>query len=277
MKRLPAFLLLWALSLRALALPESLPVPGGLAVIPLAGEARPAVRYQGNPVMVVRDSGRWFAVVGIALNTTPGTERLRVEDEGGTGRTISFEVRDREYPEQRITLDNERMVNPYADDMDRIRRESARIAEALNTWRDEPGPVLDFILPVDAPQSSAFGLRRFFNDQPRRPHSGIDLAAGAGTPIRAPAPGVIADTGDFFFNGNTVFVDHGQGLVTMYCHLSEVAVSAGDAVDSGQVLGSVGATGRVTGAHLHWSVSLNGNMVDPHLFLPGDGAPAPAD
>lgn len=259
------------LSAAAAALPEPLPVPGGIALVPLAGETRPRVTYGDRPVMVVRGDGRWFAVVGIALDTNPGTERLRVEDKGGTARTISFEVRDRAYPEQRITLENERMVNPYQDDLDRIRRESVRIREALTGWRDEDSPALAFRLPVQAPQSSAFGLRRYFNDQPRKPHSGIDLAADAGTPIRAPAGGVIADAGDFFFNGNTVFIDHGQGLVTMYCHLAEIAVSPGDRVHSGETIGSVGATGRVTGPHLHWSVSLNGNMVDPHLFLPEIG------
>lgn len=255
------------LSSSVLALPEPLPVPGGVALIPLAGDARPRVTYNDHPVMVVRGDERWFAVVGIALNTSPGTEQLRIEDDGGS-RTVTFQVRDREYPEQRITLENERMVNPYADDLDRIHRESKRIRAVLTGWRDEASPVLAFRLPVDAPQSSAFGLRRYFNDQPRKPHSGIDLAADSGTPIHAPADGVIADAGDFFFNGNTVFIDHGQGLVTMYCHMSEITAEPGDQVNAGDIIGRVGATGRVTGAHLHWSVSLNGNMVDPHLFLP---------
>lgn len=267
MKRIAAAILL-LVSAGARALPEPMPVPGGVALIPLSGESRPQATYDDRPVMVVRRDGRWFAVVGIELDTNPGTKRLRVEDESGTARTLSFQVRDREYPEQRITLENERMVNPYEDDLERIRRESTRIRKTLNAWRDESSPALQFRLPVEAPRSSAFGLRRYFNDQPRKPHSGIDLAAEAGTPIRAPAGGVIADAGDFFFNGNTVFLDHGQGLVTMYCHLSEIAVSPGDRVRSGDRLGRVGATGRVTGAHLHWSVSLNGNMVDPDLFLP---------
>lgn len=267
MKRSLAVWLLLA-STSASGLPESMPVPGGVALIPLAADTRPRVTYNDRRVMVVRGDDRWFAVVGIALNTNPGTKRLRVKDTDGTARTLTFDVREREYPEQRITLDNERMVNPYKDDLERIRRERSRINKALTGWRDEESPALTFTLPVEAPQSSAFGLRRYFNDQPRKPHSGIDLAAGAGTPIAAPADGVITETGDFFFNGNTVFIDHGQGLVTMYCHLSEIDVSPGDRVDSGETIGKVGATGRVTGAHLHWSVSLNGHMVDPYLFLP---------
>lgn len=266
MKRMLAAWLLLA-STSASGLPESMPVPGGVALIPLAADTRPRVTYNDRRVMVVRGDERWYAVVGIALSTNPGTERLRIEDDSGT-KTLTFDVRDREYPEQRITLDNERMVNPYEDDLERIRRESSRIDKALAGWRDEKSPVLTFRLPLEAPQTSAFGLRRYFNDQPRKPHSGIDLAAEAGTPIMAPAEGMVSETGDFFFNGNTVFIDHGQGLVTMYCHLSEIAVSPGDRVDTGETIGKVGATGRVTGAHLHWSVSLNGHMVDPHLFLP---------
>jgi murein DD-endopeptidase MepM/ murein hydrolase activator NlpD len=122
-------------------------------------------------------------------------------------------------------------------------------------------------LPVTAPVSSPFGLRRFFNEQPRKPHSGLDLAAAEGTPISAPASGKITDTGDFFFNGNTVFIDHGQGLVTMYCHLSKIDVEPGQTVNTGDIIGAVGKTGRVTGAHLHWSVSLNNTRIDPTLFL----------
>lgn len=258
---------LLGLAAAAHALPQSLPVPGGVALVPLDGEARPRATYRERPVMVVSEGERWVAVVGIPLGAQPGSHRLEVERDGGERFTVRFAVRTHDYPEQHIEIENDRMVNPYREDLERIRRERQRMDRALRSFSDTPEPPLRFVHPVHGPESSAFGLRRFYNGEARSPHSGIDLVADAGTPIRAPARGTVLDVGNFFFNGNTVLLDHGQGLVTMYCHLSSAAVESRDVVQQGQVLGTVGATGRVTGPHLHWSVSLNDARVDPRLFL----------
>lgn len=271
MLRLHLFcLLLLLLSLPGIAaaapLPHSAAVPGGVAVVDL-GQARgkaPVVRYNKHRVMVVKNDGHWQAVVGIPLSAKVGLHQLQI---AGLDQRRSFRVNGKQYAEQHITIKDKRKVNPNKEDMKRIRAERGRINTALGYWSDAEVTATRFTLPVPGRLSSPFGLRRFFNQQPRKPHSGIDIAAPAGTPIRAPADGRIIERGDFFFNGNTVFIDHGQGLVTMYCHMSRIDVKPGQQVKAGQVIGAVGQTGRVTGPHLHWSVSLNDARVDPGFFF----------
>ena len=213
----------------------------------------------------------------------PGRHYLEAKTLANKPLRLAFEVRDKAYETQRITIKDTRKVNPEKRDLQRIRREQKQVAADLSHWSDDTAVTLDFLKPVDGPLSSPFGLRRYFNDQPRKPHSGLDIAAGEGAPISAPAPGTVIDTGEFFFTGNTVFIDHGQGLITMYCHMSRIDVKPGQRVAAGEVIGAVGMTGRVTGPHLHWSVSLNDARVDPLLFLveepgtesPSTPAPAP--
>ncbi len=250
--------------LAAAELPRHKPVPGGVAVVPLPVDAdkRPQVSYDGRQVLVSRNEQGWQAIVGIHLSAQLGEHRLKVN-----GEPLAFRVGDKDYPEQRITVQNPRHVNPNAQDMQRIGGERGRIRTALDTYSDHEPEAILMAVPVEGRRSSPFGLRRFFNDQPRNPHSGLDIAAPTGTPISAPAPGTVVEAGDFFFNGNSVFIDHGNGLVSMYCHLDRIDVAVGDKIRLGDNIGTVGATGRVTGPHLHWSIALNGNLVDPELFL----------
>ena len=244
------------------------PVPGGIAAIRLPADADPAsVRYEHRRVLITRQEGESYAIVGLALGVKPGMHSLEAMTLTGEPLRLSFQVSDKTYQTQHITIKDKRKVNPEKRDLERIRREQQQIGATLRHWSDSAMVTLDFLKPVDGPLSSPFGLRRYFNDQPRKPHSGLDIAAGEGTPIRAPAPGTVIETGDFFFNGNTVFIDHGQGLITMYCHMSRIDVKPGQRLVTGEVIGAVGKTGRVTGPHLHWSVSLNNARVDPLLFL----------
>jgi murein DD-endopeptidase MepM/ murein hydrolase activator NlpD len=254
------------------------PVPGGIAAVRLPADANPAsVRYEQRRVLITRRENETYAIVGLALGVQPGTHYLEARTLANKPLRLAFEVSDKTYETQHITIKDKSKVNPEKRDLERIKREQKQIGAALSHWSDDPAVTLDFLKPVDGPLSSPFGLRRYFNDQPRNPHSGLDIAAGEGASIRAPASGTIIDTGEFFFNGNTVFIDHGQGLITMYCHMSRIDVKPGQRVAAGEIIGAVGMTGRVTGPHLHWGVSLNNARVDPLLFLGADsGSDAPA-
>jgi len=253
-------------------LPFESRVPGGIALLDLgpseSDEAR--VMFNGHRAPVLLRRGRRVAVIGIPLDATPGPQTVELDHANGTDpATVVFEVTSKVYDEQRLTVTNQRHVDPSPEDLERIAAERGRIERALSTYSADRAPLLRLAAPVAGTRSSSFGLRRFFNGQARSPHSGMDIAAAAGTPILNPARGRVLDTGDFFFNGQTVFVDHGQGVVAMYCHLSRTDVKAGDEVGAGAQLGLVGATGRVTGAHLHWGIAVNRALIDPALLLLG--------
>lgn len=247
---------------------ENDPVPGGIAIVSLNipdSHKAPSVKLGSREVAVVAGHGHWHAVVGIALSTEPGKHTLSLNTGDGKS-TIEFKVNKFKYEEQRIVIKDKRKVNPAPLDMKRINKENKRIRE-VKAYRYKKLLADKFQLPLEGILTSPFGLRRFFNDQPRRPHGGIDIAANTGTPIYAPATGLVVDTGDYFFNGNTLFLEHGLGLQTFYAHMDKIHVKAGDKVEAGDLIGEIGATGRVTGPHLHWSVGLNGTWVNPWLVL----------
>ena len=248
-------------------LPRHLAVPGGVAVIDLGPDNRPRPQafHNTSPLAVVAHAGRWHALLGIPLDALPVPLDVTVADAAAT-RTISIPVGTKNYPEQRLTIKEKRKVEPSPEDLARIEREQAHTAELKRRF-STGNPDTGFSRPADGRLSSRFGLRRYFNDLPRNPHNGLDFAAPSGAPVRAPAAGTVIDTGDYFFNGNSVFLDHGQGLISIYMHLSRIDVQVGQRVARGERLGAVGATGRSTGPHLHWTVILNDTPVDPELFL----------
>ena len=253
-------------------LPYPSPVPGGIVILAVGRASLPAptVYFQGNRVLVTRHADNWQAIVGLPLDLTAGEHAITTTDAQGETRELSFVVQAKEYQAQHLTLRNKRQVNPNAKDMQRIRKDQAVMVNAFTTWSPRENINLLFDLPVQGRLSSPFGLRRFFNNEARQPHSGLDIAAPQGATILAPADGIILETGNYFFNGNTVFIDHGQGLISMYNHLHKIGVHPGQAVLRGDKIGEVGRTGRVTGPHLHWAVSLNNSRIDPLLLLPAE-------
>lgn len=270
--KLGAFLclLLGATVQAAQGLPRESPVPGGIAIIPLFPDSEPApeVRYENNRVMVLPHDGKWRAVVGLPLTVSPGPQVITTRNNQGLTEKYTFLVHPKEYAEQRLKLKDRRMVDPTKADLIRIEREQKLMQSLFLSWTNESIASLQFQLPVHGRVSSIFGLRRYFNDQPRLPHSGIDIAAPIGTPVVAPLDGTVMETGNYFFNGKTVFINHGQGLISMFNHLNRVTVKSGVFVKQGQKLGEVGMSGRATGPHLHWTISLNNSRIDPALFIP---------
>ena len=246
-------------------------VPGGVALVDIGPERLPdpKVQFAGKPVMVQKNNGRWIAVVGIPLSLKPGTHELSVFST--VARKNPFKVSGTLYPTQRLTISDTSRVTPPASLQQQLVREQQQMATARQSWREEFSAG-QFQLPLTGRFSSQFGLVRIYNQTRRGRHSGLDIAAPTGIPVNAAANGVVVEAGEFHFNGNSVFIDHGQGLVSLYSHLSEISVMKGQQLQAGELIGLVGQTGRVTGPHLHWSVGLNGTWVNPLLFIE-DGFP----
>lgn len=262
-------IILFPVALATQALPRDARVPGGIAVLPLP-EYAPAdtgARFQGSPVPVlVSGTGERVAIVGIPLGQAAGPARLELEA-GSFRDELPFTVAPKDYPEQHITLKTTEHVHPSPEQLARFAREAEEQNGVYRLFTPVTGPWPAFSLPGKGPLSSPFGLRRFFNGEPRNPHAGLDIALAEGVPALAPADGVIARTGDYFFNGRTVMIDHGNGIISMLCHLSRIEAAAGDRVRRGDRIGRVGKTGRATGPHLHWTVSINNARIDPLLVL----------
>ena len=246
--------------------PRDSAVPGGVARIDLGpAAARPQAWADGVPLLVLGSPSGWTALVGIALSAEPGTARIRVQGESGE-RELAYTIAPKRYTEQHLKV-SPRTVDLSPEDLSRHERERAHQQGVIATFSAPPAGEPHMRPPTPGRRSSSFGLRRFFNGQPRNPHSGMDIAAPTGTPVVAPLAATVIDTGDYFFNGHTVWLDHGGGLLSMMCHLSRIDCKVGDRLAVGQRLGAVGATGRVTGPHLHWTISLNRASVDPALFI----------
>jgi len=243
--------------------------PGELVVLTLTLNSDTndvAVRVFDKAVPAYRLGGRvWEALVGLDLEQPPGRYMLSAEahtDKGIVRGAHMLAVQPRTFPTRRLRVDPD-FVNPPAEVRARIEHEAAfirEVTERSDVVRLWSGP---FVRPVRDPANSRFGTKSVFNGEARRPHSGADFLSAAGTAVHAPNAGRVVAARDLFFTGNTVMIDHGLGVVSLLAHLSAMDVHEGDVVTAGRVIGKVGATGRVTGPHLHWGLTVNGARVDP--------------
>jgi murein DD-endopeptidase MepM/ murein hydrolase activator NlpD len=223
--------------------------------------------WRERPLDFVRvGAGRWHALIGLDVEEKPGPRRLtltaRRAGAADLTQPYTLTVEPKTWRTRNLKV-AARFVNPPASALPRIEKETALLNALFRGARPErlwDGP---FAIPVEGVAVSGFGVRSVFNGQPRAPHNGADFAAGTGTPIHAPAAGVVAYAREFYYSGNTVILDHGFGLYSTMAHLSAFDVKEGARVTRGQLIGKVGATGRVTGPHLHWAVRLSGARVDP--------------
>ena len=235
------------------------------AMLPQATFAGEMVRLFPSP-----DGTVWYGLIGLDLEVEPGDYQVTVNGSRSDGElpraSYTLTVLPKQFPTRELRV-APRFVNPPQDVVARIQREAQTVADIF----DESSPKRlwsgGFIRPVQGEATSSFGRRSIFNGQPRRPHSGTDFRAGEGTPVRAPNTGRVALTGNQYFSGNVVILDHGWGLFSHFAHLSTIDVEDGDLVARGEVIGKVGATGRVTGPHLHWTVRLNEARVDPIALM----------
>lgn len=252
-----------------LKLPENHAVNGGVTIIPIDLKSKPSASYLNSKIAVIPsfDKNQWLMIVGIPLTEKSPIQIIDI-NYPQKGK-VPFHISDKFYRIQSLKIGNKRKVDPYAKDRPRINAEEKERNAIYSKFTDRNPFEEGFVAPSNGPISSLFGLRRIYNGKPRDPHSGLDIASPKNTPVVAVNSGKVVSATNYFFTGNTVIINHGMGLFSLYAHLNKITVKKGQEIKQGDKVGLVGATGRVTGPHLHWSMILNKTLVDPLLFVPG--------
>ncbi len=259
--------------------PEVIP-DGGVALLRWQGSefSSGTVKFNGRLLQMTATDDGGLAMLGADLGLAAGDYPLLVTvvDRRGMSffQRLSLEVRQGDYAEERLSLPPA-MVSPQDPKILQRIRDEHRVLKNLFARQDGPLMAEGFVLPVNDALGSRFGLRRILNGKPRSPHAGVDFRSPRGTRIKAPGKGRVVFSGDLYFTGNTVILDHGSGCFTLYAHLEQLLSSAGDPLEQGQVLGTVGSSGRSTGPHLHWGVKLRGDRIDPMALLEVFGSEKP--
>jgi len=254
-------------------LPKAKAVPGGIAVIALNGDPE-QVYFKGHRVLVLAQPKQTLAVIGIPLSASVGRQSLKLVYKHNKTAIQHFQISNQAYPLRKITIKNKQLVTPNKTLAKTIARQRHKIKQLLAMFTPNAPASFTFSLPIKHKFyfTSPFGQRRILNNTKHYRHTGLDLAAKMNTPIYAAAKGTILYTGDFVILGRTVFINHGMGLISYYCHLNKILVHQGQLVTRDSKIGLLGSTGRSTGPHLHWSVSLNQTLINPSYFLVANNA-----
>jgi murein DD-endopeptidase MepM/ murein hydrolase activator NlpD len=239
-------------------------VPGGIIIQTVPCHTK--VYFHGNRVMTLKNHKQCLAIVGIPLTAKTDNQKLIVKTKD-TQQTIPLSIQIKKYAFEDIIIKQRKTSKPNKEIIARLKRERKLIQTAFCHWRNKNNINLKFRMPLKGRISSYFGMRRLYNGKMRKRHLGVDIAAKAGTPIKAPASGIVINTGNYLLLGKAIFIDHGQNLITVYCHLSKILVKPKQHIKCKQIIGLVGSTGRSTGPHLHWGVSLNNTRVNPLLLV----------
>ena len=232
----------------------------------LLGQINPSdnIRYAGEPIKTT-DDGRFLFGLG---RNAQGSSRFIVSSPNGAVTELDYPIAERQYQIQRVEGVPQHTVKPPAEQLQRIRSDSALVKEARREVTLSTDFLKGFIKPLDGPKTGVYGSQRFYNGVPKSPHYGVDYAAPTGTKVIAPAAGVVRLAHrDLFYSGGTLIIDHGHGLSSSFLHLSDILVSVGSRVERGDAIARVGATGRATGPHLDWRMNWRAVRVDPELVL----------
>jgi murein DD-endopeptidase MepM/ murein hydrolase activator NlpD len=245
-------------------LPISESVPGGIEILTFHIEPsmQPNAYFQGHQVFLLpnKNDRLWYALVGIPLTAKPQNYYVKIFLKDGSVINKKFSVNSKSYPAEYLK------GNILSSGKEEAKTKSA-IDEARTIWTNNIPESLTFNLPVEGKIFGDFGLQRFYNKKPRKPHNGVDIAAVLNSPVKAPLDGEVILTGNYNDTGNTIILNHGNGLLTLYAHLNKIFIEKGHYVKTGMIIGSVGQGGIISQPHLHWSVLLNGEFVNPKLFL----------
>jgi len=241
--------------------------PGGIYITEISNaEYNQDLLIDGQKILKWNKDNKFYVLYGLSYHLKTEQHNFEIKNKDGTVlREIGINIVQKNFRTQKIKV-NKKYTKPTDKILEKIKKDRIKLVKARKIWF-ENNPDMEFILPVKGITTGVFGTKRFYNGVEGNYHNGFDIAANTGTPIVAPSSGKITLTGNFFYNGKSIILDHGRGLKSIMIHLDEILVEENQYVEKGQIIGKVGTTGKSTGAHLHWSVLVNNTYIDPELLI----------